>query len=180
MDPGQYIVDKYDFNGDGRLDAREFIIAMINNNKKVIEGLKKCRNCMETIILSKLDPIYMYLDCSSNSMVSAEQMWAGFQKLKRSTLGYDIFKCQLDSGKYRTSAINDFILKAHKLVDGKVTKEEFRSGILTGYWNRQTDNTKVFLDDGRNLKTLRWGGQNGNVDIICERIKNNISAAKGI
>jgi hypothetical protein len=177
-DAGKYIVDTYDFNGDGKLNAREFIIAMIINNKKVIEGVKKCRNCMETIIMSKIDPIFMYLDCGNEDAISSESLWGGLQKLKRSTNGYNLFNCALQGGKYRTSSVNDFIIKAHKLMDGRITKDEFRAGILLGYWDRHTDESKgIVLDDSKNLKKLRWGGD-GNVDIICERINNGINSAK--
>jgi hypothetical protein len=171
--PAKKLVDHYDFDGDGRLNAREFLIAMIQNNKKVIDGPKKCRNCMEKVIETKIDPMFMYFDCASYNIITAEQIWIGLTKLIRPTKGFDIFKCSLESGKYRTAAINDFILKAHKLVNGKVTKEEFRNGILLGYWDRQTDDTHVYVDDGKNLKNLRWGS-NGEIDIMCEKILSTI------
>jgi len=177
-DVGKYIVDRYDFDGDGRLNAREFIIAMIRNNKKVVEGVKKCKNCMEDVALNLIDPIYLYLDCSGNNMLTAEQMWNTLPKLKRSTMGYDLFKCQLEAGRYRTSSINDFILKSHGLTNGKLTREEFRLGVLMGYWDRQTDTSKIYLDDARNMKSMRWAN-NGNVDTVCERIKNSIERNRG-
>lgn len=177
-DPAKYIVDKYDYDGDGRLNSREFIIAMIRNNKRVVDGAKKCKNCLENIISTKIDPMYIYLDCGAKDQITSEQMWTGFATLKRSSLNYDIYKCTLDGGKYRTSAINDFVLKSQKIVEGKLTKEEFRLGLLTGYWDRQTDNTKVFLDDGHNMKKMRWAGD-GQTDIVCERIKASIEKNKG-
>jgi hypothetical protein len=69
-------------------------------------------------------------------------------------------------------------LKSHQMVEGKLTKVEFRLGILTGYWDRQTDNTKIYLDDAHNMKKLRWA-QDGNVDIVCERINSSLKKAKG-
>jgi hypothetical protein len=175
--PAKKIVDHYDFDGDGRLNPREFLIAMIQNNKKVIDGPKKCRNCMEKIIESRIDPMFMYFDCASYNIITAEQIWTGLTKLIRPTKGFDIFKCSLESGKYRTAAINDFVLKAHKLVNGKVTKEEFRHGILLGFWDRQTDDTHVYMDDGKNLKSLRWGS-NGEIDIMCEKILSTIKKSR--
>jgi hypothetical protein len=177
-DPAKYIVDRYDFDGDGRLNPREFLIAMIRNNKRIVEGEKKCNNCMEHIIATKIDPIHIFLDCGAKDQITAEQIWVGLQKLKRPKLGYDIYKCSLEAGKYRTSAVNDFILKSHKMVEGKLTKEEFRLGLLTGYWDRHTDNNKIYLDDSHNMKTMRWA-QDGNVDIICEKILSSIKKAKG-
>ncbi len=176
--PAKYLVDRYDYDGDGRLNPREFLIAMIRNNKRVVDGAKKCKNCMENVIANKIDPMYMFLDCGAKNQITSEQMWVGLQKLKRTKLGNDIYQCKLEGGKYRTSAINDFVLKSHKIVEGKLTKEEFRLGLLTGYWDRQTDNTKIFLDDGHNMKNLRWA-QDGNIDIVCERIKASIKKSKG-
>jgi hypothetical protein len=177
-DPAKYLVDRYDYDGDGRLNPREFLIAMIRNNKRVVDGEKKCKNCMEHIIATKIDPIHIFLDCGAKDQITSEQIWAGLKKLKRSKLGYDIFKCTLEGGKYRTSAVNDFVLKSHQMVEGKLTKVEFRLGILTGYWDRQTDNTKIYLDDAHNMKKLRWA-QDGNVDIVCERINSSLKKAKG-
>jgi hypothetical protein len=177
--PGKYIVDKFDFDGDGRLNAREFIIAVIMNNKNVVTGPQKCKNCLESVIESLITPIYMYLDCGNTNTVSAEQLWIGLQKLKKDVKGYDVFKCALENGKYRTSAMNDFILKSHKEIEGKLTLQEFRLGILTGYWDRHIEGNKIFLDDTKNMKKLRWAN-NGEIDIVCERIKNNIQKNKGI
>jgi hypothetical protein len=177
--PGKFIVDLFDFDGDGRLNGREFIIAAIMNNQKVVDGPKKCKNCMESIIEKFIDPIYLYLDCASKDSITAEQMWMGLQKLKRTTLGYDMFKCTLEAGKYRTSAINDFILKSHKIVEGRLSKLEFRLGVLQSYWDRHVDSNKVYLDDGRNMKNLRWVN-NGEIDTVCERIKQHIELNKGV
>jgi hypothetical protein len=177
--PAKTIVDKFDFNGDGRLNTREFLLAMIENNKKVIDGAKKCKNCMENIIMNKIDPLFMYIDCASMNIITAEEIWNALPKLKRNPVkGFDIFNCHLESGKYRTSAINDFILKAHKIVDGKITKEEFRHGILMGYWDRQTDETEVFSTDAKNLKMYRWD-QTGETDIICSKIQASIRKSHG-
>jgi hypothetical protein len=177
--PAKAIVDKFDFNGDGRLNTREFLLAMIENNKKVIDGAKKCKNCMENIIMNKIDPMFMYFDCASMNIITAEEIWNSLPKLKRDPVkGFDIFKCHLESGKYRTSAINDFILKAHKIVDGKITKEEFRHGILMGYWDRQTDETEVFSTDAKNLKMFRWD-QTGETDIVCTKIQASIRKSHG-
>ena len=55
-----------------------------------------------------------------------------------------------------TASINDFILKNSKTKDGAITRNEFRVGMLLGYWDRQAENTAIHTDDKRNLKNLRW------------------------
>lgn len=81
-DPAKYIVDKFDFNGDGRLSPKEFIIAMIRTNKVVAaQGL--CTHCMEEIIQDYIDPIFMYLDCQNEEKINAESIYSTITKLKR-------------------------------------------------------------------------------------------------
>jgi hypothetical protein len=170
--PAKYLLDKYDYNGDGRLSPREFMIAAIKNNKKILEmtGTRACKNCLSEIIGKKIDPLYMYIDCANTNMITAEQIWKNFRSLKRKApTKYDMYSCKLSSGHYRTTAVNDFVLKAQKSVEGKLTKEEFRIGLLTGYWDRHTSDSLVFLNDGSNGKdSHRW--KNGSIDIICMNI----------
>jgi len=40
--------------------------------------------------------------------------------------------------------------------EGRVTRTEFRVGLLLGYWDRQTEKTSVLNDDSRTMKNLRW------------------------
>jgi hypothetical protein len=65
--------------------------------------------------------------------------------------------------------MNDFIIKSMKSFDGFLTKEEFRVAILLGYWDRQTDIEKIYPDDTRTFKQLRWG-PSGDTDVVCQRI----------
>ena len=47
-----------------------------------------------------------------------------------------------------------------KVREAFLNKEEFRSGILLGYWDRQTEKDQILFDDSRNLKVLRWKDDN--------------------
>jgi hypothetical protein len=187
-------VDKFDFNGDGRLSPKEFIIASIINNKSMI-GSTKCTNCYNEIVNLLLDPIFTFLDCNNKDKICAEDMWNGLRKLKRRnidlndfqansdkpdgelTKGWDIYQCELKGNgeKYRTNAVNDFIIKAHKTIDGYVNKQEFILGILQGYWARQVDDNTIYKDpqviNAKNMKSFRWEN-NGEIDKMCNKLKS--------
>jgi len=68
----------------------------------------------------------------------------------------------------RTSAINDFVLKSHDSKNGLLTKEEFVSWVLFGFWNRQVEPTKVLEWDERSLLNLRWN--QWKVDIYHDQV----------
>lgn len=166
------IVDLFDFNGDGRLNAREFTIAMIKNNKGSITALKPCKNCMENISVNKIDLLYQYSDIRNTGFVHAADLFDSFKNLIRNPIAklkYNIYGCVLQNGSYRTSAFNDLILKGGRMGDGKINLEQFRQAILTGYWDRQTDESTIYHDDTKNMKNVRWSGE-GAVDIVCSRI----------
>ena len=40
---------------------------------------------------------------------------------------------------------------------GLLNKREFKTGILLGFWDRQTNDNHIVMDDSRNIKHLRWG-----------------------
>ena len=185
-------IDKFDFNGDGRLSPKEFIIASIRNNKSLI-GTSKCTNCYNDIANLLLEPIFTFLDCFNKDKVCAEDIWNGLRKLKRRPVdlidfqtnndksevelvkGWDIYECDLKGNgeKYRTNAVNDFIIKAHKTMDGYVNQQEFILGILQGYWARQIDDVTIFKDsqvlNAKNMKNWRWDA-NGEHDKMCEKL----------
>jgi len=167
FDWARKLLDKYDFDGDGRLNPREFIIFTIIHNKN---SLGSCENCYNDIVNKKIDPIYTFVDCDNDNKVSAEDMWENLQNLKRAnTAKANIYQCTLKNKKFRTTSMNDFILKNMWDNDGFVSKNEFRVGILLGYWDRQTDPDKIYPDDTRTFKKLRWG-DSGEQDIVCGRI----------
>jgi len=163
------IVDKYDFDGDGRLNPREFILMTILHNKNILGG-KDCTNCFGDIISKKIDPIFRFIDCNNDGKINAEDMWTNFENLKRTTTNkYNIYDCTIKGKKYRTHSMNDFIIKNMKNFDGYLSKEEFRAAVLLGYWDRQTDVEKIYPDDTRTFKQLRWG-TGGDTDVVCQRI----------
>ena len=170
------IVDTYDFDGDGRLNPREFIIMSIVHNKNIIGTT--CQQCFNDTIIKKIDPIFKFLDCNNDGKINAEDMWINLENLKRNSTNNNIYDCTIKGKKYRTNSMNDFIIKNMKSFDGYLTKEEFRSAILLGYWDRQTDVEKIIPDDTRTFKQLRWGPSN-DTDVVCQRIltANNPPAA---
>jgi len=172
------IVDTYDYNGDGRLSPREFIIAYLNINRAII-GSKDCKKdkdgkiiekgCIHQVVVEKLHPIFLRIDCSDyDDKVGAEEIWTAFSHLKRFEIDpttkqpklnapenkFNIFECKIFGEHYHTTAVNDFVLKSQKTIDGYLNKLEFVRGILLGYWARKVD------DDGiRNrsdFKDKRW------------------------
>ena len=64
-----------------------------------------------------------------------------------------------------------FVLKNFDLADGFLNREEFRKGILLGYWERQVNGMNVVDDDSINRKSDRWGN-NGKLDIDCQELLN--------
>jgi hypothetical protein len=95
------------------------------------------------------------MDCDNDGLLSAEEIWKNLPKINRYTEKFNIFSFGNDES-IRTSSINDFILKNSKIRDGFITRNEFRIGLLLGFWDRQTEFTKILTDDSRTLKKLRW------------------------
>jgi hypothetical protein len=180
--PAKWVLDKYDYNGDGRLSPSELIIATIKNNKRIVEnqGPKTCKNCLTEIIGKKIDPLYMYIDCGNMNMITAENIWKNFKQLKRKQpQQYNMYSCKLNSGSYRTTAVNDFVLKSQKSIDGKLTKEEFRLGVLIGYWYRETKPDVALITPSQIIEekdTKRWDGNTK--DIVCNKVLDAITNNK--
>jgi hypothetical protein len=161
-----YAVDfirRYDINGDGRLSARELVLGTIMHNRNAI-GSGLCQNCFQEVA-KKIDALFIYLDCNNDGMLSAEDLWNNLPKLVRGDTNWNIFAIN-NSDNIRTSAINDFCIKNGNAKGGSVTKDEFRIGVLLGYWDRQTTDSAVLEDDSRNLKALRWT-EGGTVDTVA-------------
>jgi len=163
------LVDKYDFDGDGRLNPNEFIFMAIRQNRKVL-GEDGRKHVFKEIIENKIDAIFSFIDCDNDGFISSENLWEGLKLLKRNNKGrYDMYKCVFPNGDLRTASPNDVVLKSMKVADGFLNRVEFRQAILLGYWNRQTDKNGVIENDSINLKNLRWTND-GAEDIVCNKI----------
>jgi hypothetical protein len=149
----QRFITKYDMNYDGRLNPREFILGSIYDNPQAV-GSSLCKHCFFDIG-QLIDAIFLYVDCDNDGLISAEDMWHNLSNIKRKTEKWNIFSFGNDEN-IRTAAVNDFILKNMKIKNGKLTRKEFRTGILLGIWDRQTEKTQIISDDSRNMKNLRW------------------------
>lgn len=154
-DPAKKMIDKFDFNGDGRLNKMELTIAIIHTNKLIMES-RHCKSCFNNMVENYIEPIYQYVDCDNDGKLSSEEMWIGLSKLNREEKGYDMYKCVQDGVPIRTSAVNDFIIKTHRAFPGCITKREFIIGILVGYWDRQVTEYDVVKDDSKSRKGERW------------------------
>ena len=170
---GKKMVSDHDFNNDGRLSVREFIIAAIRTNDKIF-GSYECELCFKDFI-DKIDAMFTFIDCDNNGLISAEDMYQTFPHMKRPTQLWNYFVLA-DQAKIRTHVTNDFVLKNMQTVSGNLTKEEFRRGILLGFWDRQTDDYAVIKDDSKNIKSLRWRGNS--VDVSAERYIQAMQAKK--
>ena len=157
------LVSRYDVDGDGRLNPREMMLANIWHNKDIV-GKGKCMYCMAEIV-RKLDAMFIFLDCTNAGALSVEDLWKKLPKLVRPDNRWNIFGINSNEN-IRTSALNDFCLKNGEAKQGFVTKKEFRTGILLGFWDRQTNRKEIIKDDSRSLKKLRWN-KTGMVDRIA-------------
>lgn len=181
-DYARIVVEYFDFDGDGRLNSSEFILAMIINNIKKRDDLSSCVNCMETIITRIIDPIFNYIDCDGDNSITAENIWISLKGLNRKESDnlFNMYKCVIKGVQVRSISINDFVLKTQNKTPGRLSKDDFRTGILLGYWGRQIKEDIIFNDDPKlkrtlddnNLKALRWL-DGGVKDISCDNMLRN-------
>lgn len=171
-DYAKYIVDEYDFNGDGRLSRKEFIIADIINNKSLLGTEGTCEMCFNKLASELIDPIFLYIDNPKNrNLISSKNIWDRLMSLRRKKpQNCNIYDCKnLEGYVYRTNSINDFVMKSSKTKNGKLNKLEFRLGILQGYWSRHVKDDGIYEKDQMNQKSFRWG-PNENVDLVCAKM----------
>jgi len=185
-DYAREIVDTYDYNGDGRLSASEFIIAYLNINRATI-GTKDCNKdkdgkiidpgCIHEVVKTLMYPMFLRMDCQDyDDKIGAEEMFTALKHLKRFKLDattkkpeidpttknpvadnfYDIFKCIIFNEAYHTTAVNDFVLKSQKTIDGYLNKLEFVRGILLGYWARSIKDNNIRDQPTLDYKKRRW------------------------
>lgn len=171
-DEAKNFIDQFDFNGDGRLSIREFVLASFIANKNII-GRTECQNCYTKVISELIDPMFYYFDCDGDGKISAEEIWNGLIVLKNNS-NSNFFNCKIDNAYYKTSTINDFVLKA-STIKGVLTIEEFRQGILLGFWNRHLGNNSIEKFDSLSRKQERWAS---NKDIACEKLEKKLAEEK--
>jgi Ca2+-binding EF-hand superfamily protein len=173
------LVDKYDFDGDGALNPMEFIVFSIRHNMKQVHQCKE--NCYKDIIDKIFDPLFMYLDCDNDGFINAENMWAGLKNINRQSKNFDIYACLFPvelNKSYRTNSVNDFILKHTHVADGFLNSQEFRTGLLLGYWERQVSENEITEGPDRTNKGTRWAAS-GSTDVECEKIKGFFPKSSG-
>lgn len=186
-DPLKYIFDQHDYNGDGRLSRKEFILAFLNSHKTTL-GEPACAEepCIHSVIRDLISVIFERLDCKENEKINAEEIWEGIKTLKRFVTdengnlktnekqnNFDMYQCAAKGIQVHTNSVSDFVIKSQKTFTGYLDKTEFVRGIMLGYWSRNVDELKFHLDTEKleNLKhsksgkELRWN-DNG-VDLIC-------------
>ena len=169
----EYYITKYDLNFDGRLSPREMILASIHYRPNYL-GSSIYKYTYKPII-DILNPIFTFLDCNEDDFLSAQEIWNNLPGLKRNTTNFDIFAYGNDQN-IRTSAINDFILKNMNAREGFVNREEFYSGILLGFWDRQTENEAFLFDDCINMKNLRWKEER--IDVSLQKYLKELEIRK--
>lgn len=172
----KYVLDKFDFNGDGRLNIHEFTIANIIMN---INNFN-CLNCYENTKKKLLYPMFTYLDCTGNGRINAETIWSSFKYLKKSNSEEaNIYNCLVSEKPLHTVSINDFVLRSAVKYIGVLDIKEFTTGILVGYANRQLNGHEADEKNLLNQKSLRWDGPDFKVDKFCFKMNsekfNNIS-----
>lgn len=165
------LIDKFDFDGNGRLDPREFLFMAIWENYKNFYSCRK--HCFKEIMDSKVNPLFTFFDCDNDGYINSENLWEGCKYLKRKDEAmYNMYKCEVPkqfNKYYRTHAPNDFVLKNLQVADGYLNREEFRKGILLGYWERQLNGMYVVEDDSLNKKSTRWD-EKGIFDKDCNEL----------
>jgi len=172
-DNAKAFIRSYDVNQDGRVSARELILGSIFYNKGIL-GSDECTMCYEDLV-DKIDGIFAYVDCNNDGAVGAEELWEHLPALRRDTTKWNFFNLA-SKATIRTAVVNDFILKNHSSVNGMVNKNEFRMGVLLGFWDRQTDNYGIISDDKINLKANRWIDDEVNDRGALEYIKGKAEA----
>ena len=194
-DQAREIVDTYDYNGDGRLSRKEYIIAYLNINRAIM-GQKSCttyknsagvqteNECIHSFIKNIIYPMFHRADCGDyDDKIGSEEIWYSFKSLIRKHSDkdekrFDIYSCIILNEPYHTTAINDFILKSAKTIESYLNKLEFTRGIFLAYWARSVDDLTIFpsyYEEEKkkqanrifhNMKERRWTASN-NLDNKC-------------
>lgn len=156
-------IAKFDFDASGELNEKEFIVAaiMINHNK-----LTECINCFKPIIQKVLVPIYDFMDCDSDGLITAENMWENYKKFKRAANVYDMYDCKVNNNYYHTKAVNDFVLKFGRANPSTISKDEYVKEILLGFAERYLKYPETI----ESAVADRWAND-GKTDKECESLR---------
>lgn len=165
----KYVMDKFDYNGDGRLSIHEFTMANIIMN---INNFN-CKQCYENIKKKLLYPMFTFLDCTGNGRINAETIWNSFKYLKKeNSESTNIYTCFVSDKPLHTVSINDFVLRSSVKYIGVLDIKEFSTGILVGYANRQLNDFDVDEKNLYNQKRLRWTEPDFKVDKFCSNMNS--------
>jgi hypothetical protein len=198
-DIAREIVDTYDYNGDGRLSRKEYIIAYLNINRAVI-GQKSCtkyknsagkeveNECIHSFVRNIIYPMFFKADCGDyDDKIGSEEIWYSFKSLIRKKPDgneekrFNIYDCIILNEPYHTTAINDFILKSQKTIESYLNKLEFTRGIFLAYWARSVTDSQIYptyyeeskkvTPDYHNFKGKRWTASSS-LDNKCVLLQN--------
>jgi len=174
--PMKIIVDSFDLDGDGRLNAREFILFTIIDNK-YSDRSPDCKGCYQRIFESKIKPMFEFFDCSSSSYIETEDICSAIPYLNRKhPEQYDMFQCKLHNSPIHTNSCNSFVLKNNKYINGKLTLKEFYKGILLGFWDRHVKLDGIVKDDQKFSGKIRRWANDGRIDRACGPLDNRDSS----
>jgi len=177
------LLDAFDYNGDGRLNAEELLtLAIIYNYTKGNLGEPIGENTFNSVCKEKIDGVFNFADCNGDGFVSSEELYNTLKYLKKSKDQdkYNYYKCDAYvpmTVEYNSAATNDLVLKNTMTWEGLLNIEEFRVGILLGFLERQVLKTQVYEDSSLTDVTTRWGAD-GKTDLRCKAIKDTLSRTK--
>jgi hypothetical protein len=89
---------------------------------------------------------------------------------------FDFYQCIEDNKHYRTNVINDFFLKCKSKTPGRLTRDEFVTCILLGFWDRYVYDD-IDEEPEMEMQQLRWEGLK---DRTCDRVKEQFTLAKPV
>ena len=163
--------DKYDFDGNGRLDPLEFLLFHVSLNADKIAKGGCTGSCFNNMMKKFILPMFGYLDCDGNGKITAEQIWDGLKTLKRNTDKYNLYEyCDVTTGSFNTNVMTAFTLNSKTVLPTAIlSREDFSRGLLVLFTLRQADKKQLYDDDTINGKKERWANK-GEYGEVCRQI----------
>ena len=145
-------VTKYDLNGDGALNPREFILGVIHKYSRRMSEQSQYKKLFPKSY-KQLVTMFKYLDCDNDNYVSGSEMVEKIKLLKNGCANCLFIK----SHGLAEISVTDFILKSQDTKNGALNQNEFITGFLFGFWNRQCLVKGIMnkSNDDRSLRNLR-------------------------